>query len=65
MESKKKSLQTKPVTVTDAQRNMVTREFNTSLSGVQRTFASLREQALKDGTTLLTLAQVKLVLSDN
>jgi hypothetical protein len=42
MDSKKKPLQTKPVAVTDAQRDQVTREFNTSFSGAQRTFASLR-----------------------
>jgi hypothetical protein len=66
MESKKKPpLQTKSVTVTHAQHDQVNREFNTSFSGVQRTFASLREQALKDGTKPLTLAQIKPVLSDN
>jgi transposase InsO family protein len=65
MESKKKPLQTKSVTVTDAQRDQVNREFNTSPSGTQRLFASLREQSLKDGSKPLTLAQVKLVLSDN
>jgi hypothetical protein len=56
-EKKKKPLQTKPVTVTDVQRNQVNREFNTSFSGVQRTFASLREQSLKDKTKPLTLAR--------